>query len=55
MIVTHDMGEAFALGNRVGVVDEGALVAFADSDTVRRSSDPRIRRLLDSLPDSRMP
>jgi osmoprotectant transport system ATP-binding protein len=55
MIVTHDMGEAFALGNRVGVVDEGVLVAFADPDSVRRSTDPRIRRLLDSMPGSQKP
>ena len=55
MIVTHDMGEAFALGNRVGVVDEGALVAFAEPNAVRRSSDPRIRRLLDSMPGSQQP
>src|SRR5205809_3554370 len=27
IIVTHDMGEAFALGDRVGVIDEGKLVA----------------------------
>ena len=27
IIVTHDMGEAFALGDRVGVLDEGRLVA----------------------------
>jgi osmoprotectant transport system ATP-binding protein len=55
MIVTHDMSEAFALGNCVGVVDEGALVAFAAPDAVRGSTDPRIRRLLDSVPGSRMP
>ena len=53
MIVTHDMGEAFALADRVGVVDEGALVAFARPDEVRRSDDPRIRQLLDSMPAGR--
>ena len=49
MIVTHDMGEAFALADCVGVVDEGALVAFARPDDIRSSGDPRIRRLLDSM------
>lgn len=53
MIVTHDMGEAFALADRVGVVDEGALVAFARPDEIRSSGDPRIRRLLDSMPVGR--
>ena len=28
IIVTHDMGEAFALGDRVGVIDDGRLVAL---------------------------
>ena len=27
IIVTHDMGEAFALADRVGVLDEGRLIA----------------------------
>ena len=40
IIVTHDMGEAFALADRVGVL-EAAVAA---------STDPRIRRLLDALP-----
>jgi osmoprotectant transport system ATP-binding protein len=48
VIVTHDMGEAFALGDQVGVLDEGALVACDTPDAVARSSDPRVRRLLDS-------
>jgi osmoprotectant transport system ATP-binding protein len=48
VIVTHDMDEAFALGDRVGVLDAGALVACDTADTVARSSDPRVRRLLDS-------
>jgi osmoprotectant transport system ATP-binding protein len=50
MIVTHDMSEAFALADRVGVVDEGALVAFDRPDLIRDSQDRRIRRLLDAMP-----
>ena len=50
VIVTHDMGEAFALGDRVGVLDEGRLVACDKPLTVARSSDPRVRRLLDAIP-----
>jgi osmoprotectant transport system ATP-binding protein len=48
VIVTHDMGEAFALGDRVGVLADGALIAWDTADTVSRSSDPRVRRLLDA-------
>jgi osmoprotectant transport system ATP-binding protein len=50
VIVTHDMGEAFALADRVGVIDEGRLVACERSPTLAASTDPRVRRLLDAIP-----
>ncbi len=50
IIVTHDMGEAFALGDRVGVLDEGILVACDRPEAVAQSTDPRVRQLLDALP-----
>jgi len=50
IIVTHDMGEAFALGTRLGVLDEGALVAYGPPAAIAGSRDPRVRRLLDALP-----
>jgi osmoprotectant transport system ATP-binding protein len=50
IIVTHDMGEAFALGDRIGILDEGQLVACDRSNVIAMSTDPRVRRLLDALP-----
>src|SRR5919199_310005 len=50
VIVTHDMGEAFALGDRVGVLDAGALVACDAPDAIAASQEPRVRQLLDALP-----
>ena len=50
MFVTHDMAEAFALGDRVGVLEEGALIVCDRADVVARSQDPRIRRMLDAIP-----
>jgi osmoprotectant transport system ATP-binding protein len=50
IIVTHDMGEAFALANRIGVLDEGRLIACDRLDAIARSGDPRVRRLLDAVP-----
>jgi osmoprotectant transport system ATP-binding protein len=50
LIVTHDMGEAFALGDRLGVVDQGGLVACDTPVSMAASRDPRVRRLLDTLP-----
>jgi osmoprotectant transport system ATP-binding protein len=50
IIVTHDMGEAFALADRVGVLADGQLIANERAAAVAASTDPRIRRLLDALP-----
>jgi osmoprotectant transport system ATP-binding protein len=50
IIVTHDMGEAFALGDRVGVVDGGRLVACDRPEVVAASHEPLVRQLLDALP-----
>jgi osmoprotectant transport system ATP-binding protein len=50
IIVTHDMGEAFALADRVGVLDQGRLVACDEAAAIARSTDVRVRQLLDALP-----
>jgi osmoprotectant transport system ATP-binding protein len=50
IIVTHDMGEAFALADRVGVIAEGTLIANDRAAAVAASTDPRVRRLLDAVP-----
>jgi len=48
VIVTHDLAEAFAVGDRVGVLEDGALVAWDTADAVLRSTEPRVRHLLDA-------
>jgi len=48
VIVTHDMGEAFALGDRLGVLEEGRLIAYDAPSAILRSPDGRVRRLLDA-------
>jgi osmoprotectant transport system ATP-binding protein len=50
IIVTHDMGEAFALADRVGVIADGTLIANDRAAAVAASPDPRVRRLLDAVP-----
>ena len=44
------IGEAFRLGDRVGVLDEGRMVASGRPTDIARSSNPHVRRLLDALP-----
>jgi len=48
VIVTHDMDEALDLGTRVGVLDEGRLVACDRPDAIAGSTDPRVRALFDA-------
>ena len=49
VLVTHDMGEAFALASRIGVLAERELAAFAEPRVIARSQDPRVKSLLDPL------
>ncbi len=48
VIVTHDMDEALALGTRVAVVDAGRLIAWDTPEEIARSTDARVRALLDA-------
>jgi len=49
ILVTHDMSEAFALAQRIGVVDKGSLVVCDVPAAVARSKDPRVRVLLETM------
>jgi osmoprotectant transport system ATP-binding protein len=48
ILVTHDMREAFALADRVGILDEGRLVVCDTPDAVRSSRDARVTTFLDA-------
>ena len=50
VIVTHDMGEAFALGTKIGVLAGGRLAALAAPAEIIHSTDPEVRTLLDTMP-----
>jgi osmoprotectant transport system ATP-binding protein len=49
IVVTHDMAEAFALGHRIGVIDNGGLVACDRPSAIATSTDARVRRLVETL------
>jgi len=49
VVVTHDMAEAFALGERIGVIDQGRLIACDRPGVIAASTDARVRRLVDTL------
>jgi osmoprotectant transport system ATP-binding protein len=48
--VTHDMGEAFALADRIGVLAGGKLAAIDSPAALRHSADPEVKIFLDTLP-----
>lgn len=50
VMVSHDMGEAFALATRIGVLDQGRLVALDAPEKVAGTNDPRIRMFFDAMP-----
>jgi osmoprotectant transport system ATP-binding protein len=49
VMVTHDMGEAFALATRVGVLAGGAIAQIDTPRELARSTDTRVRPLLAPL------
>jgi osmoprotectant transport system ATP-binding protein len=53
VIVTHDMAEAFALGTRLGVLDAGVIAQIDEPKRLARSTDPRVRPLLEPLLEAR--
>jgi osmoprotectant transport system ATP-binding protein len=49
VIVTHDLHEAFSLGDRVGVIDDGQLIYVGTPDGLSRSTHPFVQELLATL------
>jgi osmoprotectant transport system ATP-binding protein len=48
VIVTHDLREAFALADRIGVLNEGKLISLDTPETLRASTDPIVRMFVES-------
>ena len=49
ILVTHDMAEALALGDSIGVMEAGRLIWVGTPQQIVESDDPRVRLLLDSV------
>jgi osmoprotectant transport system ATP-binding protein len=48
--VTHDMGEAFALGTQLGVLAQGKLAAIATPAEIVNSNNPEVTIFLEAMP-----
>jgi phospholipid/cholesterol/gamma-HCH transport system ATP-binding protein len=50
VVVTHDLASAYAIADRLALLDEGRFIATGSLEAVRQSQDPRVRRFLDRAP-----
>jgi osmoprotectant transport system ATP-binding protein len=49
LLVTHDMGEAMAMADRIGVLDEGRLIWCGPADAILEADEPRVRQLIEAV------
>jgi osmoprotectant transport system ATP-binding protein len=49
LLVTHDMAEAIALADRIGVLDGGRLIWCGPADAIHDADDARVRPLVEAI------
>jgi osmoprotectant transport system ATP-binding protein len=49
LLVTHDLAEAMALADRIGVLEMGRLVWSGPASDILHCDDPRVRRFVDAV------
>ena len=49
LLVTHDLAEAMALADRIGVLESGRLVWSGPANDILHCDDPRVRRFVDAV------
>jgi phospholipid/cholesterol/gamma-HCH transport system ATP-binding protein len=47
VVVTHDMGTAFSVSNRIAMIGKGKVIAFAPKDEFRKISDPYVQDFIE--------
>jgi len=47
VVVTHDMGTAFGVSDRIAMLGKGKVIAFGPKDDFRHSSDPYVRDFIE--------
>ena len=51
VVVTHELASAFAIADRIAMVDKGRLIALGAAAEIRASANPRVRQFLDRVAD----
>jgi osmoprotectant transport system ATP-binding protein len=49
ILVTHDMAEAMALADRIGVLEHGQLIYAGPAPAIPACEDPRVRKFVDAV------
>ena len=49
LLVTHDMAEAMALADRIGVLEHGQLIWSGPAHAISECQDPRVRKFVDAV------
>ena len=47
VVVTHDMGTAFSVSDRVAMLGKGRVIAFGTKEDLKQSSDPYVRDFIE--------
>ncbi len=51
IVVTHELESAFAIGERIALIDRGRILTIGTPEEVRASMEPRVRHFLDRQPE----
>jgi phospholipid/cholesterol/gamma-HCH transport system ATP-binding protein len=51
VVVTHDMGSAYRVGDRIGMLHEGRIRFVGTADEVRNAADPVVRGFVEGRPE----
>jgi len=51
MVVTHDMGSAFEVADRIALLHQGTVRALGTSDEIRQSTDPAVQQFIHGMVD----
>jgi len=47
MVVTHDMASAYAIADRIGMLNDGRIIEIGSPDQIRDSSNPVVRQFIE--------